>query len=149
MFLPIVFLYHSINKPHKTHGSPIRSDEELALEKSAFNFFFMVVYCRLSTQRVYYKHIFLNCQRTILAILHLLEFVLGFVSWLFKPPEGTSAFTLRTVFASFLFASLKWRGEVVTSGCHGSKIFGCQETANSLKSKFALFQTSSILFSFI
>ena len=37
-FLPIVFLYHSMNKPHTTHGSPIRSDEELALEKSAFNF---------------------------------------------------------------------------------------------------------------
>ena len=37
-FLPILFLYHSMNKPHTTHGSPIRSDEELALEKSAFNF---------------------------------------------------------------------------------------------------------------
>ena len=87
-FLPIVFLYHSINKPHTTPGSPIRSDEELALEKSAFNFF-MVVNCLLSTQRVYYKHIFLNCQRTILAILHLLEFVLDFLSCLFKPTEGT------------------------------------------------------------
>lgn len=35
-----MFLYHSINKPRTTHRSPIRSDEELALEKSAFNFFF-------------------------------------------------------------------------------------------------------------
>ena len=87
-FLTIVFLYHSINKPHTTHGSSIRSDEELALEKSAFNFF-MVVNCLLSTQRVCYKHIFLNCQQTILAILHLLEFVLGFLSCLFKPTEGT------------------------------------------------------------
>ena len=49
----------------------------------------MAVNCLLSTQRIYYKHIFLNCQRTILAILHLLEFVLGFFSCLFKPTEGT------------------------------------------------------------
>ena len=86
-FLPIVFLYPSINKPHTTHGSPIRSDEELALEKSAFHFFLWlwIAFCQHSGCIIS----FLNCQRTILAILHLLEFVLGFLSCLFKPTEGT------------------------------------------------------------
>ena len=41
------------------------------------------------------------------------------------------------------------RGEVVTSRCHGSKIFGWSKRKRHLKSDFGQLQTSSILFNFI
>ena len=47
------------------------------------------------------------------------------------------------------FFKKQWRGEVITSLCHGSKILVDNKPKIHLESKFSMFQTSSILFIFI